>query len=212
MALFLFPSRHISGIRRVSNKTDDIAALLAPVIASLGLGLELLGVEYVPSPSRALLRIYIDAADRSVTLEDCETVSREVSAVMDVEDPISSQYVLEVSSPGLDRPLFSVAQFARHQGETVKVGLRLPQDGRRRYQGRIVRVAGQVVVLEVDGAEVEVAHDNVDKARIVPDYAALGLVSEGKAKKGARGAKSARGQADADDSNTSGDESPDAEQ
>lgn len=195
----------------MSNKTDQIAELLSPTVAALDPGLELWGVEYASSPSRALLRIYIDAADRAVTVEDCEAVSREVSAVLDVEDPISGQYVLEVSSPGLDRPLFAPAQFARYLGETVKTTLRLPQDGRRRFQGRILRSDEAGVVLEVDGAEVGIAHDNVEKARIVPDFAALGLDTPGKTGKGKKKARQANGH-DADESHTAGDESPDAEQ
>src|SRR5688572_24725054 len=120
----------------MTDKANEIAALLAPTVTSLGL--ELLGAEYLPSPGGAMLRLYIDvpAAEgeepRAVTIEDCEAVSREVSAQLDVEDPISSHYTLEVSSPGIDRPLFGAAQFARFVGESAKVALRLPQDGRRR--------------------------------------------------------------------------------
>ena len=167
----------------MSDKAVEIAALLAPTIESLGV--ELLGVEYLSTPGSATLRLYIDvpagsgagpeAEPRSVTIEECEAVSREVSAQLDVEDPISSNYTLEVSSPGLDRPLFSPAQFARFIGESAKVGLRLPQDGRRRLQGVIAKVEGGMITFVVDGAEFAVAFDNIDKARLVPDWAALGL-------------------------------------
>lgn len=167
----------------MSDKAVQIAALLAPTIQSLGV--ELLGVEYLPSPGSATLRLYIDVpAARatgpegeplSVTIEECEAVSREVSAQLDVEDPISSNYTLEVSSPGLDRPLFSIAQFERFVGESAKVTLRLPQDGRRRLQGVIGRVEGGMITFVVDGAEFPVKFENIDKARLVPDWAALGL-------------------------------------
>ncbi|HET8587795.1 MAG TPA: ribosome maturation factor RimP [Candidatus Limnocylindria bacterium] len=166
----------------MSAKANDIAALLAPTVASLGV--ELLGVEYLPAPGGALLRLYIDvpegAADadgqaRNVGIEDCEAVSREVSAQLDVADPISGHYTLEVSSPGLERPLFTAAQFARFAGEQAKVWLKLPQDGRRRLQGAILRAEGDGVVLEVDGGEVAVAIENIEKARLVPDWVALGL-------------------------------------
>ena len=108
------------------DKARDIAALLAPTVRSLGL--ELLGVEYLPAPGGATLRLYIDvpeaeAAERAVGIDDCEAVSREVSAQLDVEDPISGNYTLEVSSPGVDRPLFEAAHFARFAGEQAKVGL-----------------------------------------------------------------------------------------
>src|SRR5690606_29541562 len=144
------------------------------------MGLELLGIEYLPAPGGAVVRLYIDvpeaeAGERAVGIEDCEAVSREVSAQLDVEDPISGNYTLEVSSPGLDRPLFGAAQFARFAGESAKVALKLPQDGRRRLQGRILRVDAGTIVFDVDGAEFAVDAANVDKARLVPDWAALGL-------------------------------------
>lgn len=160
------------------DKAGEIAALLAPTVRALGL--ELLGAEYLPAPGGAVLRLYIDvpeaeAGERNVGIEDCERASREVSAQLDVEDPISGHYTLEVSSPGLERPLFGAAQFARFAGEAAKVALKLPQDGRRRLQGRILRVVGEQVAFDVDGNELVVAVDNIDKARLVPDWVALGL-------------------------------------
>jgi len=165
----------------VSDKATQISELLAPTVQALGL--ELLGIEYLPAPGSATLRLYIDVQDaerdsRSVNIDDCEAVSREVSAQLDVEDPISGNYTLEVSSPGVDRPLFTLAQFARHQGESAKVVLKLPQDGRRRFQGAITRIEGDQIVFTVDGTALSVASDNIDKARLVPDWAALGLAPE----------------------------------
>ena len=162
----------------MTDKADEIATLLAPTVTAMGL--DLLGIEYLPAPGGALLRVYIDvpqadADSRSVGIEDCEAVSREVSAQLDVEDPISGNYTLEVSSPGLERPLFGAAQFARFLGETAKVVLKLPQDGRRRLQGAILRVEGQSLAFDVDGAEFVVDAANVEKAKLVPDWVALGL-------------------------------------
>lgn len=166
----------------MADKASTITQLLAPTVEALGL--ELLGAEYLPTPGSAVLRLYIDrpgadaqaeAEGQGVTIEDCESVSREVSAQLDVEDPISGHYTLEVSSPGIDRPLFAPEQFARFAGETARVGLKLPQDGRRRLQGRIAGVEGGTVNLEVDGQPFAVAFDNIDRARLVPDWAALGL-------------------------------------
>ena len=162
----------------MTDKASEISALLAPTVASMGL--ELLGAEYLPAPGGALLRLYIDVpadADdgRNVGIDECEAVSREVSAQLDVEDPISGNYTLEVSSPGIDRPLFTPAQFARFLGETAKVGLKLPQDGRRRLQGRIARVEGEAITFDVDGQPLAVAFENIDKARLVPDWVALGF-------------------------------------
>ena len=162
----------------MSDKHSEIAELLGPTIESLGL--ELLGIEYLPAPGGATLRLYIDVpaaelATRMVNIEDCEAVSREVSAQLDVEDPITGNYTLEVSSPGLDRPLFGAAQFARFVGETAKVTLKLPQDGRRRLQGEVLRVDGSTIAFAVDNAEVEIDAANIDKAKLVPDWIALGL-------------------------------------
>ena len=182
----------------MADKATQIAGLLSPTVEALGL--ELIGVEYLPAPGGAMLRLYIDvpeaqaAAGRMVGIEDCESVSREVSAQLDVEDPISSHYTLEVSSPGVDRPLFTAAQFARFAGEEAKVTLKLPQDGRRRLQGRIVGVEGDIVRLEVEGAggqplAVDVAIGNVEKARLVPDWAALGFAPSKESK--GRGGKAA---------------------
>ena len=167
----------------MTDKSDEIAALLSPTVESLGL--ELLGIEYLPAPGGATVRLYIDvpqseggnadAGQRSVGIEDCEAVSREVSAQLDVADPISGNYTLEVSSPGIDRPIFGAAQFARVVGENVKVVLKLPRDGRRRLQGRIARVEGSTVVFALDAGEVAVDAANIDKARLVPDWIALGM-------------------------------------
>ncbi|MGJ4728858.1 ribosome maturation factor RimP [Luteimonas sp. SDU101] len=161
----------------MTDKATQISTLLAPTVESLGL--QLLGIEYLPAPGGSVVRLYIDvpqaeAEARVVTIEDCEAVSREVSAQLDVEDPISGNYTLEVSSPGVDRPLFDAAQFARFIGERAKVGLKLPQDGRRRLTGTIVSVADGVIVFDIDGQPFEVSADNIDKARLVPDWAALG--------------------------------------
>lgn len=184
----------------MTDKADQIAELLSPTVSAMGV--ELLGVDYLPSPGGAVVRLYIDvpqaeAETRHVGIEDCEAVSREVSAQLDVEDPITGNYTLEVSSPGIDRPLFGAAQFARFAGQAAKVTLKLPQDGRRRLQGTIVRVEGDVIVFAVDGAEIPVDARNIEKARLVPDWIALGLAPAvdksgrdarpGKAKKAAGG-------------------------
>ena len=162
----------------MTDKADDIAALLSPTVQALGL--ELLGIEYLPAPGGATVRLYIDlpqaeAQARSVGIEDCEAVSREVSAQLDVEDPISGNYTLEVSSPGLDRPLFGAAQFARFVGESAKVVLKLPQDGRRRLQGKIARVEGSIITFALEAGEFVVDAANIEKAKLMPDWIALGL-------------------------------------
>ncbi|MGN6312231.1 MAG: ribosome maturation factor RimP [Rhodanobacteraceae bacterium] len=149
-----------------------LAARIAPALEELGL--ECLGIEWVPGRGEGLLRLYIDRDGESVTVDDCEAASREVSALLDVEDPIAGHYVLEVSSPGLDRPLFSAEQFARFINDEAKVTLKLPRDGRRRLRGRIVAVTGDRITLEVDGAAMDVREDEIESARLVPDWQALG--------------------------------------
>lgn len=155
-------------------QAEKIVEMLSPVVAALDL--ELLGVEYQPSGHCALLRLYIDAPGRLVAIEDCERVSREVSAILDVNDPIASQYTLEVSSPGIDRPLFTAEQVARHIGEQARFSLGLPIEGRRRLQGVVRAVEDGVVALDVEGVVWHVPFADVDRARLVPDLAALGLV------------------------------------
>jgi ribosome maturation factor RimP len=146
----------------------ELSKLLSPAISALGL--ELIGVELALSRGSGLVRVFVDAPGRAVTIDDCEAASRELSAVLDVNDPISGRYTLEVSSPGVDRPLFTPEQFSRHIGETVKIELGLPIDNRRRFQGAIVKVEGDQITIEQDGAQVAIPHERITRARIKPDY------------------------------------------
>jgi ribosome maturation factor RimP len=145
---------------------ERLQQLLEPVIESLGY--ELLLLEFAPSKS-ALLRLYIDGPG-GIGLEDCERVSREVSAVLDVEDPISSNYRLEVSSPGLDRPLVKPAHFERFSGHPVKVQLLQPLNGRRRFEGEILKVAGDRLSLRMADGLVELDIRSIERARLVPPF------------------------------------------
>ncbi len=150
-------------------RNEELTNLVSPAIADMGL--ECLGVEYSPSHGNSLVRVYIDRADAAVTVDDCEAVSRQVSALFDVNDPIDGRYTLEVSSPGLDRPLYTPAQFARFAGQQAKVELSLPLNGRRRFQGPILAVEGETITIEQDGVAVAIAHGNVQKAKLVPEFA-----------------------------------------
>ncbi|MDQ2971449.1 MAG: ribosome maturation factor RimP [Pseudomonadota bacterium] len=171
----------------------DVQALAARVAPALGeLGLECLGVEWAPGHGGDLLRLYIDRDGEPVTVDDCEVASREISTLLDVEDPIQGHYVLEVSSPGIDRPLFNAAQFARFVGDEVKVTLKLPRDGRRRLRGRIVEVIGERIRLDIDGARMDVMHDETEGARLAPDWQALGYALKPKPGKAADTAKGRR--------------------
>jgi len=151
----------------VSSKLEQLQALLAPVIEALGY--ECWGLEFLSQGRHSLLRIYIDHAN-GILVEDCEQVSRQISGVLDVEDPISNEYTLEVSSPGMDRPLFTLEQFAKHAGELVKIKLRSPYEGRRNFQGPLRGVEEQDVVVLVDDHEYLLPIDLIDKANIVPRF------------------------------------------
>jgi len=166
--------------------TQALAQRFSEVLADLRL--ECLGVEFIPSHGQSTLRVYLDLLDhlgedgerREVGIEDCETASRELSAMLDVEDPIPGHYVLEVSSPGLDRPLFTAEQFARVAGQEVRLVLKAPLDGRRRLRGKLASVEGGHIVLEAEGKQFEFDHAQVESARVVPDWVALGYAPQPK--------------------------------
>jgi ribosome maturation factor RimP len=158
--------------------TQALAQRFTDVLADLQL--ECLGIEFSPSQGQSTLRVYLDVEGREVTLDDCEAASRELSAMLDVEDPIPGHYLLEVSSPGIDRPLFTAAQFGKAVGQEVKVLLKAPLEGRRRLRGKVASVEGEQIALEAEGKVFEFAHDAVESARIVPDWAALGYVPQPK--------------------------------
>lgn len=152
---------------QLSSKLEQLQALLAPVVEALGY--TCWGIEYISQGRHSLLRIFIDK-EEGVLVEDCEIVSRQVSSVLDVEDPIAVEYTLEVSSPGMDRPLFTLEQFAKHAGEQVKIKLRIPFEGRRNFQGLLRGVEEQDVVVQVDDHEFLLPIDSIDKANIIPSF------------------------------------------
>lgn len=146
---------------------SQLLELLEPVIEAMGY--ELTELEYRAPGRGGLLRIYIDGPD-GITLDDCERVSNQVSGILDVEDLIQGAYALEVSSPGLDRPLRKRGDFQRFAGSRVKLELALPQDGRRRFTGTLLGVSGDDVRLEVDGEERALPLAGIAKAQIVPEF------------------------------------------
>lgn len=150
---------------------DRLNSLLKPLVEDLGY--EFVGVEYLSNPKNRLVRIYIDRPEIGIGVDDCERVSHEVSALMDVEEPVSGQYTLEVSSPGLERPLFEPAHFQRFAGEQARIVMHVPIEGRRKFKGRIVRADEDVVVLEVDGVDCELPLGGVHRATLAPDLDAL---------------------------------------
>jgi ribosome maturation factor RimP len=145
-----------------------VIALLQPVIE--GLGYEFVGSEYLAQGKHSVLRVYIDKPEVGVNVDDCATVSRQVSGVLDVEDPISGKYVLEVSSPGMDRPLFTLEHFERFSGQEVNLLLSAPVNGRRKLKGVLSGCEEGVIKIEFEGEVLDVAFENIEKARLVPVF------------------------------------------
>ncbi len=150
--------------------SGKLTSLLQPLVEDLGY--EFVGIEHSSNPKNPVLVIYIDAPD-GIAVEDCAKVSREIAALLDVEDPLPGKYQLEVSSPGLDRPLFTLAQFQQFSGEVAQISLFAPRDGRRKFKGKILGASDGQVKMEQDGVEVTLDLGNIAKARLAPDYAGL---------------------------------------
>ena len=148
---------------------DKVLSILNPSVTDLGY--ELLGVEYVPSGKHSVLRLYIDS-ESGIGVDDCEVVSRQVSAIMDVEDPISGQYNLEVSSPGIERPLFSVSHYMRFLGHDVRLRTYRPIEGRRKFTGAIGSVSekSNTIELVTDLGPVTLDIDLIEKANLVAHF------------------------------------------
>ncbi len=135
-----------------------------------GLGYEFWGIEFRSHGHHSKLRVFIDDAENGIAIDDCEKVSRQVSGVMDVEDPIQTEYTLEVSSPGMDRPLFRLEQYEAFIGHKVQIKLRMAFEGRRKFLGLIKGVEGDDVVVVVDDHEYLLPFDSIEKANIVPVF------------------------------------------
>jgi ribosome maturation factor RimP len=133
------------------------------------MGYELVGVQLLNKGNAGLLlRVYIDR-DSGITLDDCSAVSHQLSGVLDVEDPIRENYALEISSPGIDRPLFELAHFDRFKGQKARVKLALSVNGRRKIEGVLVGTEGDDVLLNEAGELHRIAFDQIDTARLMPD-------------------------------------------
>ena len=141
--------------------------MLRPAVEETGK--TLLGCEFLSAGNHSVLRLFIDH-ENGIQVDDCAEVSRQVGAILDVEDPISSEYSLEVSSPGLDRPLFSLQQYEANIGEKLSLKLRLAFDGRRRFTGLLSGIEGDDVILQVDDEEYLLPFDSIEKANIVPRF------------------------------------------
>jgi len=162
-------------MRRVS---PGIETVIEPVVS--GLGYEYVGAQFGQAENGQTLRVFIDT-DNGVVVEDCVAVSKQLSAVLDVEDTIKSAYQLEVSSPGIDRPLFSNEHFAKQLKETIKAKMAVAVEGRRNFKGRVVEVKNDKVVVEVDGIDYALPIGDIEEAHLVANV--------GSGKRGKSGAK-----------------------
>ena len=148
----------------MKSSAEKVTQLIEPTVQALDL--ELWGVEHASQGKYSVLRIFIER-EAGVTLDDCERVSRQASAIFDVEEPIAGEYTLEVSSPGIDRLLFTPQQFQRYRGEEVSVRMRTPVDGRRKFKGTLTDVVDDIIHIQVDGSDFELPHGDIEKANIV---------------------------------------------
>ncbi len=149
----------------MASREQKIEALLEPTIEALGF--ELWGLEYLSQGRHTILRLYIDG-ENGITVDDCAEVSRHVSGVMDVEDPITGEYTLEVSSPGVDRLLFRLDHYPLYVGEWIELRLRTPFEGRRKFKGTLKGIEGEDVVVQVDDHEFLLPHSAIEKAQVRP--------------------------------------------
>ncbi len=146
---------------------DRLIELLEPVVNAIGY--ELILLEYSPRDGSGMLRLFIDA-EAGITLEDCEKVSREVAATLDVEDVIQQAYRLEISSPGFDRPLVKPAHFERFKGEIAKIQMLAPVSGRRRFQGVLLGATEDAVTIDAGDGPITLPFADIDKAKLVPNF------------------------------------------
>ena len=146
---------------------EQLTSLIEPVV--VGLGCDLWGVEYLTQGRYSVLKVYIDAKD-GVNADDCARISRQISSLFDVEDPIKSKYTLEVSSPGIDRRLFTEAQYKLYKGAEIKMSLYAPYEGKRKYIGINCGIEDGDVVLRIGDDEYLFPLEDIDRANVVPTF------------------------------------------
>lgn len=149
------------------SKLQQLQTILAPVIEAMGF--QCWGIEFISQGRHSVLRVFIEH-ENGIGVDDCEAVSRQLGAVLDVEDPISGEYTLEVSSPGMDRQLFTLEQFAAYAGHRVKVKMRVAVEERRNFQGILKGVEEQDVVVQVGEYEYLLPIEFIDKANVIPVF------------------------------------------
>ena len=151
----------------MSQLESNLTEMLSPAVEALGF--ELWGIEFIRAGKHSTLRLYIDS-ENGVSVDQCADVSRQVSAVLDVEDPITNEYNLEVSSPGMDRLLFKEHHYQTYLGEEVSMRLNMPVANRRNVKGKLTEVNNGNITVEVDGESLVIALSNVSRANLVPNF------------------------------------------
>ena len=149
----------------MASKDQQITDMLRSTVEALGF--DLWGVEYLSQGRHSVVRVYIDGPD-GITVDDCAAVSEQVGSVLDVEDPVTGEYTLEVSSPGVDRLLFRPEQYPGYVGEVIELRLRSAFEGRRKFTGVLKGLEGEDVVIQVDDHEYLLPHGTIEKARVQP--------------------------------------------
>jgi ribosome maturation factor RimP len=152
----------------MSRSLSQLWEMFEPVVQ--GLGYALVEIEYQPNPKHGVLRLSIDREDGDIQLDDCTAVSHQISALLDVEEPLSGRFNLEVSSPGLDRPLRKIEDFQKFIGEIVKLKTSMALAGQRNFKGQLLAVENDELVLDCDHKQIRVPHAAIDKARLVPNF------------------------------------------
>ncbi len=143
---------------------ETLKAILEPTLEAIEL--KLWGIELIGQGGGMIVRVYIDS-EQGATISDCEKATRQISAVLDVEDVFNSRYTLEVSTPGMERGLFEPAQYARYIGHQVKIKLAVPIDEKRKHIGTIEKIVDDEVILKVGEAEVSIPFHQIKKANLV---------------------------------------------
>ena len=147
--------------------SDQLSELIRPVVEALGC--ELWGIEHLPAGRHSTLKIYIDSP-RGIDVEDCARISRQVSSLLDVEDPVKGEYTLEVSSPGMDRRLFRLEQYPAYVGAKIQLRLKRPYEGRRKYAGQLRGIEGDEIVLGQADEEIIFPFEEIERANVVPEF------------------------------------------
>lgn len=145
---------------------DKLSEMIQPVVEALGC--ELWGVEHLSMGRHSTLKVFIDSP-KGIEVDDCARVSRQVSSLLDVEDPVGGRYTLEVSSPGLDRRLFKLEQYVAYVGADIRIRLKRPYDGKRKFTGQLRGVEGDEIILGQKDEEILFPFEEIERANVVPD-------------------------------------------